>query len=175
MESSLPPFKIKAVEPVRVRSREERLEQARRAGFNLFHVPARYVYVDLLTDSGTSAMSQSQWSEMMAGDESYAGSESFYRLEEVVRRIFGFRHVIPTHQGRAAEHLLFSVLVDERSVVPSALISSTALALSSSSFFSRIFSIAASACPSERPKSFIKFSTVGSCFFSFVLISASRS
>jgi tryptophanase len=117
--SSLPPFKIKAVEPVVVRSREERLEQARRAGFNLFHIPARHVYVDLLTDSGTSAMSDRQWSGIMVGDESYAGSRSFYALEHVVREIFGFRHVIPTHQGRAAEHLLFSVMVKEGDVVPS--------------------------------------------------------
>jgi tryptophanase len=117
--SPLPPFKIKAVEPVKVRSREERLERARRAGFNLFQVPARYVYVDLLTDSGTSAMSDRQWGAMMTGDESYAGSDSFYRLEHVVREIFGFRHVIPTHQGRAAEHLLFSVMLKEGDVVPS--------------------------------------------------------
>jgi tryptophanase len=95
---SLPPFKIKVVEPVKVRTREERLEQARRAGFNLFHIPAEYVYVDLLTDSGTSAMSASQWSAMMHGDEAY---------------------VIPTHQGRAAEHLLFSVLVKPGDIVPS--------------------------------------------------------
>jgi tryptophanase len=117
--NSLPPFKIKMVEPVKVRSREERLEQAKRAGYNLFHVPARYVYIDLLTDSGTSAMSDRQWGGILCGDEAYAGSESFYRLEHVVREIFGFRHVIPTHQGRAAEHLLFSVLVKPGDVVPS--------------------------------------------------------
>jgi tryptophanase len=119
MKTSPPPFRIKSVEPVTVRSRDERLEQAKRAGYNLFHVPARYVYVDLLTDSGTSAMSQGQWSAMMAGDEAYAGSESFYRLESVVRDIYGFRHVIPTHQGRAAEHLLFSVMVKPGDCVPS--------------------------------------------------------
>lgn len=119
MNASPPPFKIKAVEPVTLRSRDERLEQARRAGYNLFHVPASHVYIDLLTDSGTSAMSQGQWSAMMSGDEAYAGSESFYRLERVVRDIFGFRHVIPTHQGRAAEHLLFSVMVKPGDTVPS--------------------------------------------------------
>jgi tryptophanase len=115
----LPPFKIKVVEPVRVWSRETRLEQARRAGFNLFQVPARYVSIDLLTDSGTSAMSDRQWSGLMRGDEAYAGSENYYHLEHAVREIFGFRHVIPTHQGRAAEHLLFSVTVRKGDVVPS--------------------------------------------------------
>ncbi|MDP6462256.1 MAG: beta-eliminating lyase-related protein, partial [Gemmatimonadota bacterium] len=87
----LPPYKVKVVEPVRVWSADERLTQARRAGFNLFQIPAKYVYVDLLTDSGTSAMSADQWSAIMRGDEAYAGSESFYRLEHVVREIFGFR------------------------------------------------------------------------------------
>ena len=115
----LPPFKIKVVEPVNVWSRETRLEQARRAGFNLFQIPARYVSVDLLTDSGTSAMSDRQWGGMMRGDESYAGSENYYHLERAVREIFGFRHVIPTHQGRAAEHLLFSVMVRKGHVIPS--------------------------------------------------------
>ncbi len=115
----LPPFKIKVVEPVHVWSRETRLEQAKRAGFNLFQIPARYVAVDLLTDSGTSAMSDRQWSGMMRGDESYAGSENYYHLERAVREIFGFRHVIPTHQGRAAEHLLFSVMVSKGDVIPS--------------------------------------------------------
>jgi tyrosine phenol-lyase len=116
---ALPPYKIKVVEPVHVWSREKRLEQARRAGFNLFQVPSRYVYIDLLTDSGTAAMSADQWSVMMKGDEAYAGSESFYRLEHVVQRTFGLRHVIPTHQGRAAEHLLFSVTVKPGEIVPS--------------------------------------------------------
>jgi tryptophanase len=115
----LPPFKIKVVEPVRVWSRETRLEQARRAGFNLFQIPARYVSIDLLTDSGTSAMSDRQWSGVMRGDEAYAGSENYYHLEHAVREIFGFRHVIPTHQGRAAEHLLFSVTVHKGDVIPS--------------------------------------------------------
>jgi tryptophanase len=116
---SLPPFKIKVVEPVKVWSREDRFERARRAGYNLFQIPAEYVYVDLLTDSGTSAMSAPQWSALMMGDEAYAGSGSFYRFEKTVRETFGFRHVIPTHQGRAAEHLLFSVLVRDGQTIPS--------------------------------------------------------
>jgi tryptophanase len=115
----LPPYKIKVVEPVLVWGRETRLEQARRAGFNLFQIPARFVAVDLLTDSGTSAMSDRQWAGMMRGDEAYAGSDNYYQLEQAVRQIFGFRHVIPTHQGRAAEHLLFSVMVGRDDVIPS--------------------------------------------------------
>ena len=105
------PFKIKVVEPIKRTSREERDRLLREAGYNLFHVPADSVYVDLLTDSGTSAMSDHQWAGMMLGDESYAGSKNYYHFESMVRSIFGYRHVIPTHQGRMAEHLLFSTVV----------------------------------------------------------------
>src|SRR5437867_2145894 len=105
------PFKIKVVEPIRRTTREERDRLLRAAGYNLFHVPADSVYVDLLTDSGTSAMSDNQWAGMMLGDESYAGSKNYYHFEEVVRSIFGYRYVIPTHQGRMAENLLFSTIV----------------------------------------------------------------
>lgn len=112
------PFKIKVVEPIRRTTREERDRLLRQAGYNLFHVPAESVYVDLLTDSGTSAMSDNQWAGLMLGDESYAGSRNYYHFEESVRSIFGYKHVIPTHQGRMAENLLFSTVVKPGMVVP---------------------------------------------------------
>ena len=112
------PFKIKVVEPIRRTTREERDKLLRQAGYNLFHVPAESVYVDLLTDSGTSALSDNQWAGLMLGDESYAGSKNYYHFEEAVRSIFGYHHVIPTHQGRMAENLLFSTVVKPGMCVP---------------------------------------------------------
>ena len=112
------PFRIKVVEPVRYVSRAERVRWLDEGGLNLFQVPAETIYVDLLTDSGTSAMSDAQWAGLMLGDESYAGSKNFYRLERVVRDLTGYRHVIPTHQGRMAEHLLFSALLRPGQIVP---------------------------------------------------------
>ena len=112
------PFKIKVVEPIRRTTREERNRLLRDAGYNLFHVPAESVYVDLLTDSGTSAMSDNQWAGLMVGDESYAGSKNYYHFEETVRSIFGYQEVIPTHQGRMAENLLFSTVVKSGMCVP---------------------------------------------------------
>jgi len=112
------PFKIKVVEPIRRTTREERDLLLRNAGYNLFRVPAESVYVDLLTDSGTSAMSDHQWAGLMLGDESYAGSKNYYHFEETVRSIFGYKHVIPTHQGRMAENLLFSTVVKPGMCVP---------------------------------------------------------
>lgn len=112
------PFKIKVVEPIRSITRDERIQAIRDAGFNVFRIPADKIFIDLLTDSGTSAMSQAQWAGLMLGDESYAGSLNFFHLQSVVRDIFGFKHVIPTHQGRVAEHLLFSTVVTPGKVVP---------------------------------------------------------
>ena len=106
------------VEPIRTSTREEREEWIRQAHYNLFQLPAEQVYIDLLTDSGTGAMTDRQWSAMMMGDESYAGARSFFRMRDSIRRITGFEYVIPTHQGRAAENVLFSALVKAGDVVP---------------------------------------------------------
>lgn len=112
------PFRIKVVEPIRRTTREEREKLIRTAGFNVFAIPADAIYVDLLTDSGTSAMSDNQWAGMMLGDESYAGSKNYYHFEETVHDIFGFKHIIPTHQGRVAENLLFSTILEKGMIIP---------------------------------------------------------
>jgi tryptophanase len=113
------PFRIKVVEPIALPSRSAREEYLIEADYNLFALPADRVTFDLLTDSGTAAMSAAQWGAMMIGDESYAGSRSFHRFHEVVRDLTGFRHIIPTHQGRAAERILFQLAVKGDSIVPS--------------------------------------------------------
>src|SRR5512137_2071174 len=118
MKTIIEPFKIKTVEKIRLTTREERRRILRDAAYNLFLIPAADVLIDLLTDSGTAAMSSRQWAAMMDGDEAYAGSRSWFRFEETVRRIFGFKHVIPTHQGRAAERILFASTCRQRDVVP---------------------------------------------------------
>ena len=118
MKTIIEPFRIKSVEPIRQTTPEEREGYLEAAGYNLFLIEAQNILIDLLTDSGTSAMSTAQWAAMMRGDESYAGSESFYRMERVVRDLMGFRHVIPTHQGRAAERILFTVLCRKGQVIP---------------------------------------------------------
>ncbi|HUJ24156.1 MAG TPA: tryptophanase [Bryobacteraceae bacterium] len=118
VKTIIEPFRIKSVEPLRHTSPEERERFLEQAGYNLFQIEAKDILIDLLTDSGTSAMSTEQWAAMMRGDESYAGSESFYRMERVVKELTGFKHVIPTHQGRAAERILFTVLCRKGDVVP---------------------------------------------------------
>jgi len=113
------PFRIKSVEPLHHTTREERERLLEEASYNLFLIEARHILIDLLTDSGTSAMSTEQWAAVMRGDESYAGSESFFRLKRVVDGLAGFRHMVPAHQGRAAERILFTVMCQPGHVVPS--------------------------------------------------------
>ena len=113
------PFRIKVVEPLRRTTRRERDALLEQSGFNVFGVPAEKVMIDLLTDSGTSAMSDDQWAGLMSGDESYAGCRNFFHLEEAVRSVFGFSHVVPTHQGRAAERVLFGAMLKKGDSVPS--------------------------------------------------------
>lgn len=119
IKSIIEPFKIKVVEQIKMTSREEREGFLREAGFNPFLIDAENVIIDLLTDSGTAAMSAEQWAAIARGDEAYAGSRSWIRFKRSVQGIFGFKHVIPTHQGRAAERILFSCMVKKGDVVPS--------------------------------------------------------
>jgi tryptophanase len=112
------PFRIKSVEALRFTTRDERAAALEKAEFNVFKLPAEDVLIDLLTDSGTGAMSAAQWAALMQGDESYAGSRSFYRFEAAVRDLTGFKHIIPTHQGRAAERILFHTILRPGQVVP---------------------------------------------------------
>ncbi|MCZ4279587.1 tryptophanase [Kiloniella laminariae] len=119
MKTIIEPFRIKSVEPIRMTTPEERRDLLRAADYNLFKLHSDDVLIDLLTDSGTSAMSARQWSAILSGDESYAGSPSFFRFEAAIRDLMDFKHIIPTHQGRAAEAILFSILGGKGKFIPS--------------------------------------------------------
>ena len=119
MRTIIEPFKIKVIEPIKLTTRDQREAILRKARFNVFQVPAEDVIIDLLTDSGTSAMSSEQWAGIMRGDESYAGARSWFRFEKVLKELTGMPHVLPTHQGRASERILFELMGGPGKVIPS--------------------------------------------------------
>jgi len=112
------PFKTKSIENIKTTTREERKKYIKEADYNLFKLKSDYVFIDLLTDSGTGAMSDKQWAEMMIGDESYAGARSYHKLKDTIKDLLGFEYFLPTHQGRAAENVLFSAMVKEGDLIP---------------------------------------------------------
>lgn len=119
MKTLIEPFKIKTVEHIPITTEEQRRKLLKEADYNLFSLHSETITIDMLTDSGTTAMSSKQWAALMDGDEAYAGSKSYYKFENIIRSITGFKHIIPVHQGRAAERILFSILGNENAVIPS--------------------------------------------------------
>src|SRR5438270_639422 len=119
MKTIIEPFRIKMVEPIKITTPAEREAILQRAAFNVFQIPAEEVIIDLLTDSGTAAMSAEQWAGMIRGDESYAGARSWFRFETVLRELTGMAHILPTHQGRASERILFELIGGPGKVIPS--------------------------------------------------------
>ncbi len=114
----IPNFKIKSIEPIKLISKEKRIKAIEKAGLNIFLLKSNEIFIDLLTDSGTNAMSQEQWSAMIKADESYAGAKSFDNFKNSVKDVIGFDFVLPVHQGRAAEHILDAVLIKEGNIIP---------------------------------------------------------
>src|SRR2546427_1825202 len=119
VQTIIEPLKIKMVEPIKLTTRDQREAILRKATFNIFQIPAEEVIIDLLTDSGTAAMSAEQWAGMIRGDESYAGARSWFRFEKVLRELTGMAHILPTHQGRASERILFELIGGPGKVIPS--------------------------------------------------------
>jgi len=119
MKTIIEPFRIKSIESIKMNSKSERMSILKEAYYNLFQIKSSNVIIDLLTDSGTGAMSSKQWAGIMNGDESYAGSNSFTLFENTIKELFGFKFILPTHQGRAAERILFSVMVQKNDIIPS--------------------------------------------------------
>ena len=112
------PYKMKMVELLKITTQAERKKALKKAGYNTFLLESEDVYIDLLTDSGTNAMSDRQWSALMLGDEAYAGSKSFFKMEKAIQKFYGYNYVIPTHQGRGAENLLSQILIKKGDFVP---------------------------------------------------------
>jgi len=112
------PYKMKMVELLKMTTKQQRVKAIKEAGYNTFLLKSEDVYIDLLTDSGTNSMSDQQWGAFMTGDEAYAGSKSYYKLEEAIQKYYGYKYIVPTHQGRAAENILSKILIKKGDIIP---------------------------------------------------------